>query len=71
MFDNLRDLTDETMEYDEPVDSFFDSGGQDVGGGRIFGMTAGQRFFLSIMLLATVTVMGLACLMVFTKVWPY
>lgn len=36
---------------------------------RIFGMTAGQRLVLSILLFATVFVLGLACLMVTQRIW--
>ena len=36
---------------------------------RIFGMTAGQRLVLSILLFATVFVLGLTCLMVTQRIW--
>ncbi|HLE03392.1 MAG TPA: hypothetical protein VI729_02095 [Anaerolineales bacterium] len=37
---------------------------------KIFGMSAGQRLVLSILLFATVFLLGLSCLLVTNKVWP-
>ena len=37
---------------------------------KIFGMSAGQRLLLSILLFATVFLLGLSCLLVTNKVWP-
>jgi hypothetical protein len=73
MFDNLREITDDTGDFDEPIESIFENDfDEPVGGdGRIMGMTAGQRFFISLMLLATVIVLGITCLMVTQKVWPF
>lgn len=71
MFDNLRDISDDSAEFDEPVDSIFEPELEEAGDGRIMGMTAGQRFFISLMLLATVIVIGITCLMVTQKVWPF
>lgn len=71
MFDNLREITDDSAEFDEPVESIFEQDFEQAGDGRIMGMTAGQRFFISLMLLATVIVLGITCLMVTEKVWPF
>jgi hypothetical protein len=71
MFDNLREITDDSAEFDEPVESIFEQDFEETGDGRIMGMTAGQRFFISLMLLATVIVLGITCLMVTQKVWPF
>ncbi|MEK6588171.1 MAG: hypothetical protein AABY97_04955 [Chloroflexota bacterium] len=38
---------------------------------RIFGMTAGQRLVLSILLFASVFLLGLTCLVVTNKIWLY
>ena len=38
---------------------------------RIFGMTAGQRFFVSLLLLGTIIVMEISCLLVFEKIWYF
>jgi hypothetical protein len=69
MFDNLRDMSDgssylETPELETSVQP--KSKGPER---RVFGMTAGQRFILSILLLLTSIVMGAMCLLVFQKVW--
>jgi hypothetical protein len=71
MFDNLREMSDDTSEFDEPMESLFEPDLEEVGEGRFMGMTAGQRFFISLMLLATVIVLGITCLMVTEKVWPF
>jgi hypothetical protein len=73
MFDNLREISDGSDEFDEPIESIFEQDFEEagVGDGRIMGMTAGQRFFISLMLLATVIVLGITCLMVTEKVWPF
>lgn len=36
---------------------------------RIFGMSGGQRLVLSILLFATVFVLGLSCLLITQKIW--
>ena len=71
MFDNLRDITDDPAEFEEPIESIFEQYFEQAGDGRIMGMTAGQRFFISLMLLATVIVIGITCLMVTQKIWPF
>ncbi len=65
MFDNLREASG--------------GGDRDAGSGlpgtrrpsgrRIFGMTAGQRFLISILLLFTVIIMGVMCLVVTGRVF--
>ena len=71
MFDDLRDTPEEeaveaysgsNLSYDpqppEPEN-------------RIFGMTAAQRLVISLMLLATVFVLGLSCALVTERIWLY
>ncbi|MGH2606101.1 MAG: hypothetical protein ACRDG5_05880 [Anaerolineales bacterium] len=65
MFDNLRDLSDQPEEYEPGYDEIL----QEAPAPRLFGMTAGQRFVLSILLLASVTMVGILCLVVTGKVW--
>lgn len=68
MFDNLRQAS-------ERSDLFVESSATEAKArqrrvkARRFGMTAGQRFFLSLLLLATVTVVGVMCLVVFQKIY--
>lgn len=70
MFDDLRgiDEEDDGAMFDEPAELAFDV--EEVGPrrGYFLGMTPAQRFFLSLLLLGTVIVMGSMCLMVFQKV---
>ena len=66
MFDDLRDTPEEDpisnagFAYDEPP------AGPEP---RIFGMTAGQRLVISMMLLATVFILGLSFTLVTGKIW--
>ncbi len=69
MFDNLRELSDGPMEFEEERKRLFEVEDQSVSERRIFGMTSGQRLVLAVLFLATVLVMGTACLMVMGKVW--
>jgi hypothetical protein len=69
MFDNLRDMSDDSALFVEPpVDeeqvSHFARPER-----RVLGMTAGQRFILALLLFATVVVVGFMFLLVFEKVW--
>ncbi len=68
MFDNLRELSDGPMDFEEERARLFEVEDQYVHEGRIFGMTSGQRLVLAILMLATVLVMGAACLLVTGKV---
>ncbi len=71
MFDDLREMSDGSSMFDEPVESPFSIeeeayiGGS---GGNFLGMTPGQRFFISLLLLGTVIVLGMMCLIVTQKV---
>lgn len=69
MYDDLRNLTDqEESPYEEKsINSYNEPTLQK----RMFGMTAGQRLLLSVLLLAAVIVMGLMVLLVTQKIWPY
>jgi hypothetical protein len=68
MFDNLRQISDEDEveeQYPFEVEPVYQPPR------RIFGMTAAQRFFISLLLLGTVIVMGISCLLVFEKIWYF
>ena len=68
MFDDLR----ETPEEDPISNAGFTYEPEPAGPEpRIFGMTAGQRLIISLMLLATVFVLGLSCTLVTTKIWLF
>lgn len=69
MYDDLRSISDEGdyFEEEDPFEELEISIPQT----RLWGMTAGQRLLISIMLLATVVVMGLMALLVLSKVWLF
>ncbi len=68
MFDDLRD----SPEEDPLSKAGFAYESEPAGPKpRIFGMTAGQRLIISLMLLATVFILGLSCTLVTTKIWPF
>lgn len=68
MFDNLRDLSDGSSLFEEPADAQYSA----VPTGpprRFLGMTPAQRFLLSLMLFATVVIIGLMFLLVTERFW--
>jgi hypothetical protein len=68
MFDNLRDLTDGSSLFEEPANAEYAA----VPKGpprRFLGMTPAQRLLLSLMLFASVVMIGLMCLLVTEKFW--
>ncbi len=68
MFDNLREASERSDLFDD-VAAAEAKAARRRPKPRRFGMTAGQRFFLSLLLLATVTVVGVMCLVVFQKIY--
>ena len=71
MFDNLRELSDGPMEFEDDRGHFFQIEEDRIPERPIFGMTSGQRLTLAILLLATVLIMGTTCLLVTGKVWYF
>jgi hypothetical protein len=78
MFDNLRDLADDSFfEEDQKQDTLFEEIGATEPaiakpapkkkGRKFLGMTAPQRFVLSVMLMFTVLLLGLLAMFVFGK----
>lgn len=70
MFDELREMADEPSIFDEE-DELFETYSVRAGQSesRFLGMTAGQRFFLSLMFFMIVAIIGLVALLVTGKVW--
>jgi hypothetical protein len=69
MFDNLRDLSDDSALYHEPPDDeAAEPSGPKIGTGRILGMTPGQRFIVVVLLFLAVLVVGSMCLLVTGRV---
>jgi hypothetical protein len=66
MFDDLRDRSYEEMSARSGMAAPARAPRPER---RILGMTAGQRLVISIMLLATVFVVGLMCLLVTGRIW--
>ncbi len=69
MFDELRQLSDGEPVFEEPEEYEYEYEVEDLGPPpRYFlGLTPGQRFVLSLMMLGTVVVIGLLGLMVLGK----
>ena len=69
MFDDLRRASEEPEYFQPPTEDPFELIDEPLPETRLLGMTAAQRFVISLMLLATVIVMGLMCLLVTGTVW--
>ena len=65
MFDNLRDLSDQ--QSDPAYDPNYVA--ESLPAPRVLGMTAGQRFILSLLLLGAVVMLGILCLVITQRVW--
>lgn len=68
MFDDLRDHSNQEAMPQVGIPAKPEPVGPEP---RIMGMTSGQRLIISIMLLATVFVVGLMCLLVTGRVWLF
>lgn len=67
MFDSLQDLNDDATAFDRQG-GVFSEYVQKAPAPRFLGMTAGQRFVISLTLLLTVVAVGMLCLLVTEKV---
>lgn len=74
MFDNLRDSAESSFYEEEPNDLYKEPVAQPAPrrravtrGGRFLGMTAQQRFLVSVMLLLTVCIIGTLAMFVLEK----
>ena len=75
MFDNLRDSADSSFYEEEPNDLYREPVAQPASrrrvavrtNGRFLGMTAQQRFLISVMFLFTVCIIGTLAMFVFEK----
>jgi hypothetical protein len=75
MFDNLRDSAESSFYEEEPNDLYREPVAQPAprrrarrtSNGRFLGMTAQQRFLLSVMLMFTVCIIGTLAMFVFEK----
>ncbi len=83
MFDNLRDSAESSFYEEEPNDLYKEPVAEGKAkalpkpklrrssNGRLFGMTAQQRFFVSLMLFFTVCVLGTLAMFVLDKMALY
>ncbi|MBN1267741.1 MAG: hypothetical protein JXA25_19780 [Anaerolineales bacterium] len=71
MFDEFREMADESSIFEDEDNDLFETYSVEAGkpGTRFLGMTAGQRFFLSIMFFMIVLIIGLMALLVTGKIW--
>lgn len=76
MFDNLRDSAESSFYEEEPNDLYKEPEAKPVAsrapqkrrsGSRFLGMTAQQRFFVSLMVMATVCIMGSLAMFILGK----
>jgi hypothetical protein len=75
MFDNLRDSAESSFYEEEPNDLYKEPVAitslsprrRVTRNGRVLGMTAQQRFLISVMLLFTVCIIGTLAMFVFEK----
>ena len=76
MFDNLRDSAESSFYEEEPNDLYKEPEAQPVASrtpkkrrsnARFLGMTAQQRFFVSLMLMFTVCIMGTLAMFILGK----
>jgi hypothetical protein len=68
MFDSLQDLNDEMASLDDVKGGAYTDYVEKAPAPRFLGMTAGQRFVISLTLLLTVVAVGMLCLLVTEKV---
>ncbi len=71
MFDDLRKASDEAEPVQEVFESPFETYDEGPPETLIMGMTAVQRFVLSLLLFGTVVILGLTCLMVTQRLWLF
>lgn len=75
MFDNLRDSAESSFYEEEPNDLYKEPvaapaprrRATTMSNGRFLGMTAQQRFLISVMFLFTVCIVGMLAMFVFEK----
>lgn len=68
MFDNLRQASEHSDIFEEPIEEE-PKVTRRRPESRFLGMTAAQRFLLSLMLFAAVIVIGVMCLVVFQRIY--
>ncbi len=67
MFDDLRDMPEDSDSLEEEYESPYEAPRPRRRRGRFLGMTAAQRLVISVLLLGAVIVVGSLCLLVAGK----
>jgi hypothetical protein len=70
MLDEVRDIAKE-LSFDEEDDYLYETYGQEYQKERFLGMTSGQRFVVSLLLFASVVVIGTLILLLTESIWPF
>ncbi|NIM93127.1 MAG: hypothetical protein GTO18_05385 [Anaerolineales bacterium] len=68
MYDDLRELAKKSSG-DDLEREVYDDTEPDVKRGPFLGMTSAQRFFVSLLIFASVVGIGMACLLLTGKIW--
>ena len=68
--DGVRDIA-KKLAFDDEDDYLYDTYGQEFQKERFLGMTSGQRFVVSLLLLAAVLVIGSLLLLLTERIWPF
>jgi hypothetical protein len=70
MLDEFRDIGKE-LTFAEDDDYLYETYGEEYKKSRVLGMTSGQRFVISVLLLATIIVVGCLVLLLTEKIWLF
>jgi hypothetical protein len=70
MRDEFHEIAKE-LTFDEDEDFLFETYGEEYKKPRFLGMTSAQRFLISVLLLATIIVIGCLILLLTEKIWIF
>lgn len=70
MLNEFRDIAKE-LSFDEDDEYLYSTYGEEYKKHLVLGMTSGQRFVISVLLLATVIVVGCLVLLLTEKIWLF
>jgi hypothetical protein len=71
MFDDLRELSESSSIFEEDTGELLETFEQDYGENRFLGLSVGQRFVLSLLVLLIVVVVGSMCLLITGRIWLF
>jgi hypothetical protein len=70
MLDEFNDIAKE-LTFAEDDDYLYETYGEEYKKSRVLGMTSGQRFVISVLLLAAIIVVGCLVLLLTEKIWLF